>query len=103
MKKARAALAQLSGKLFEQRSPLDTKLPSAASRRPGDSTDAVRYTLEAVEHEIGNPLTAVGGLARMLAKTIDPTSEQGGHIRAILSETERIEQAVKQIGQTIMR
>jgi HD-like signal output (HDOD) protein len=103
MKKARAALAQLSGKLFEQRSPLDTKLPSAASRRPGDSTDAVRYTLEAVEHEIGNPLTAVGGLARMLAKTIDPTSEQGGHIRAILSETERLEQAVKQIGQTIMR
>jgi HD-like signal output (HDOD) protein len=104
MKKARAVLAQLSGKLREQRSPSDTKLRSlAASQKPGDSTEAVRHKLEAVEHEIRNPLTAVGGLVRMLAKTIDPTSEQGGHIKFILSETARLEQALKDIGQMVKR
>jgi signal transduction histidine kinase len=92
----------LSGKLREQRSPSDTKLRSlAASQKPGDSTEAVRHKLEAVEHEIRNPLTAVGGLVRMLAKTIDPTSEQGGHIKFILSETARLEQALKDIGQMV--
>ncbi len=104
MKKARAVLAQLSGKLLEQRSPSDTGLPSpAASQNPGDSTDAVRHTLEAVEHEIRDPLTAVGGLVRMLAKTIDPASDQGRYIKVILAETERLEQALKEIGQMIER
>ena len=100
MKKARAVLAQLSAKLREQRSPSDTRLPSlATSPKPGDSTDAGRYKLQAVEHEVRNPLTAVGGLVRMLAKTIDLTSEQTGHIKVMLAETERLEQALKEIGQ----
>jgi two-component system, sporulation sensor kinase E len=63
----------------------------------------VRYTLAAVEHEIRNPLTAVGGFVRMLAKTIDPTSYQGKYIKVILFETQKLEQALKGIGQMLER
>ncbi len=37
----------------------------------------------------------------MLAKTIDPASDQGGYIKVILAETERLEQALKGIGQML--
>jgi HD-like signal output (HDOD) protein len=104
MEKARAALAQLSGSLLERHSHSDNALPSFASlQNHGDSADAVRYTLAAVEHEIRNPLTAVGGFVRMLAKTIDPTSYQGKYIKVILSETQKLEQALKGIGQMLER
>ncbi len=98
MEKARAVLAQLSGKLAEQRPPLDTSLPSpAAPKNSGESTDAIRRTLETAEHEIRDPLTTVGGLVRMLATTIDPASDQGKYIQIMLAETERLEQALQGI------
>ncbi len=102
MEKARAVLAQLSGKLLERPSPTDTSLPSpAVLQNTGDSTDAVRPRLEAIEREVRDPLTAVGGFVRMLAKTIDPASDQGRYIKVILAETERLEQALKGIGQML--
>ena len=104
MEKATAALALLSGRLLERHSLSDTALPSFASlQNHEDSADAVRHTLEAVEHEIRNPLTAVGGFVRMLAKTIDPASDQGKYIKVILSETHRLELALKGIGQMLER
>jgi HD-like signal output (HDOD) protein len=101
MEKARVVLEQLSGKLPEQELPSDTGLPSpAAPRSRGDNTNAVRHTLETVEHEIRDPLTAVGGLVRRLAKTIDPASDQGKYVQVILAETERLEQALKGLAAT---
>ncbi len=104
MEKARAALAQLSGRLLQGNSPSDEALPSFATLQSREDTaDAIKHTLGAVEHEIRNPLTAVGGFVRRLAKTIDPESDQGKYIKLILSETERLEQALKGMGQMIER
>ena len=101
MEKARVVLAQLSAKLPEQHPPSDTGLLApAAPPNPGDSADAVRHTLETVEHEIRDPLTSVGGLVRRLAKTIDPASDQGKYVQVILAETERLEQALKGLAAT---
>ncbi len=105
MAKAQAVLAHLSGKLLEQHSPLVTGPPSpAALHNPGDNaTDAARPSLQAIEREVRGPLTAVGGLVRMLAKTIDPASDQGRYMKVILAETERLEQALKGIEQMLDR
>ncbi len=102
MEKARVVLEQLSDKLPEQQPPSDTGfLPPAEPQSLGDSTNAVRHTLETVEHEIRDPLTAVGGLVRRLAKTIDPASDQGKYVQVILAETERLEQALKGLAATL--
>jgi HD-like signal output (HDOD) protein len=102
MEKARAALAQLSAKLPEQQPPSDAgPLFPTAPQSPGDSANAVRHTLETVEHEIRDPLTAVGGLVRRLAKSIDPASDQGKYVQVILAETERLEQALKGFSATL--
>jgi hypothetical protein len=39
----------------------------------------------------------------MLARTIDPASDQGRYIKVILAETERLEQALKGIEQILDR
>jgi signal transduction histidine kinase len=102
MEKARVVLEQLSDKLPEKQPPSDTGfLPPAEPQSLGDSTNAVRHTLETVEHEIRDPLTAVGGLVRRLAKTIDPASDQGKYVQVILAETERLEQALKGLAATL--
>lgn len=105
MGKAQAVLAHLSGKLLEQHSPAVTGLPfPAALHNPGNNaSDAARPSLLAIEGEVRGPLTAVGGLVRMLAKTIDPASDQGRYMKVILAETERLEQALKGIEQMLDR
>jgi HD-like signal output (HDOD) protein len=105
MEKARAVLAHLSGKLREGHPSSVAGPPSPASlSEPGDDgAKAVAPALESIEHEIRDPLTVVGGLVRMLARTIDPASDQGRYIKVILAETERLEQALKGIEQILDR
>jgi len=52
---------------------------------------SVKDALEAVAHEIRNPLTAVGGFARRLAVSLDPDSQSGKYARVILDEALRLE------------
>jgi HD-like signal output (HDOD) protein len=100
MKKAYDSLALLSQKLVEGRRFV-CGMPTLAElhERPADAD--VRHALQAVEDEIRNPLTAVGGFARRLAKTIDPTADQAEYIRIILLETARLEQTLNGIGQVL--
>lgn len=58
---------------------------------------AVADTLQAVAHEIRNPLTAVGGFARRLATSLDPESEAGRYARMIIKEAQRLEDVLAQM------
>ena len=58
---------------------------------------AVSDTLEAVAHEIRNPLTVVGGFARRLATSLDPESQAGRYAKMILDEAQRLEQILAQM------
>jgi HD-like signal output (HDOD) protein len=70
-------------------------LPSLASVPREDR--AIQYTLQAVAHEIRNPLTAVGGFARKLAEALDPLSEGGKYAHFIVSEAERLEKVLAEV------
>jgi HD-like signal output (HDOD) protein len=81
MEKANQALVEMSEEMQEHLPTLDRISRDAGSIR----------TLEAVAHEIRNPLTAVGGFARRLANAMEPSSEGGRYARVILEETTRLE------------
>ena len=101
IKKAHEALTQLSQQLAERQPLPDTYTPSLddLERQLGDRS--ARHVLRAIEHEIRNPLTAVGGFARRLARTVDPASDQGKYIGIILSEAARLEAALNGIAQAL--
>jgi HD-like signal output (HDOD) protein len=100
MEKANQALARLASGPLDR--PSAQSLPSLETLPEEDQTsEAVKVTLEAVAHEIRNPLTVVGGFVRRLAKTIDPTSREGTYVRVIMTETDRLEQVLHGMGRIV--
>ena len=92
MEKANRALARLAGDALESplvQDPSPDELPEF-----GSAPHKTEMTLGAVAHEIRNRLMFVGRFARRLAKTIDPASREGTYLRVIMSETERLEEAL---------
>jgi HD-like signal output (HDOD) protein len=96
MEKANRVLNQLLEKL-----PTEPDQSSDNIRPCFDSldqeNDTIKQTLQAVAHEIRNPLVTVGGFARRLAETLDPGSEGGQYARIILEEAQRLEAALRGI------
>jgi two-component system, cell cycle response regulator len=97
MEKANRALTRLASNVLECTSvhglPSSDRLPEVS--RPSDTA---RATLEAAANEIRNRLTFVGRFASRLAKAIDPASREGTYVRVIMSETQRLEQALHGMG-----
>ena len=96
LEKANRTLSSLSEQMLSQRQTEPAgDLPSFDSLRAiEDKNEEVTHTLHAVAHEIRNPLTIVGGFARRLAKTIDPSSEGWRYVEAILEEAKRLERVL---------
>ncbi|MCX5813535.1 MAG: HDOD domain-containing protein [Proteobacteria bacterium] len=95
MEKANRALSNISEQLLKQKDTGD--LPSFDSLRGrDDKSEDIAYAIQAVAHEIRNPLTIVGGFARRLAKTMDPSSDGWKYIEIILGETRRLEHALEE-------
>jgi len=59
--------------------------------------DVITNTLQAVAHEIRNPLVAVAGFARKLSSALDPESKGGKYAQIILQEAQRLEEALNQM------
>ncbi len=89
VEKANVTLSRISEKIsLDQHVQEKNILPSLDSLR--DTLDSVS-TLQAVAHEIRNPLTVIGGFARRLATSVESDSAGSRYANIILDEVERVE------------
>ncbi len=96
IEKANRALSKLAEQMAT-RGDLAARsdLPSFQDLDEENKRDTIiAHTLQAVVHEIRNPLMAVGGFAKRLARTVDSNTEVGEYVRVILEKAERLEQAL---------
>jgi len=93
MEKANRALGKLSERIsspfFQQSFPSFEDLT-----HDGILPEDVDYVLQAVAHEIRNPLVAVTGFAKRLSTLVDPSSKGGKYVDVILRESKRLEEAL---------
>lgn len=99
MEKANRALSGISAKIsMMQLQGGGGEPPSFETiKEEGGGQDMVTHTLQAVAHEIRNPLVAVAGFARKLTTTLDPESKGGKYAQIILQEAQRLEEALNQM------
>jgi HD-like signal output (HDOD) protein len=95
MEKANVALSEISEKISSKVPGLEQPLPSLDSISEGD--EIVTHTLQAVVHEIRNPLLAVGGFAKKLSASMDPLSKGGKYVQIILEEARRLENVLSEM------
>lgn len=110
VEKANQALVGLTSRLGEG---LQHYAPPTAGATPAGSAspeedelrrvqdEAVAHTLDAVAHEIRNPLMSVGGFARRLAAQASAGEKVQRYAQAILAEAARLDQALEQINRML--
>ncbi len=96
VEKANRALSRISEKMFKEEGiTRPHALPTFISL--DEDRESSSQTLQAVVHEIRNPLLVVGGLARKLATSLDPDSTGGQYIQILLEEASRLENALSEM------
>ena len=94
MEKANRALTRLASTVLEC-TPAKGLPESNKSDESRLARDTARAAPKGVTHDIRNRLTAVERFARRLSRSIDPASREGTYVRVIMSETQRLEQALQ--------
>lgn len=98
IEKANQGLGRISEKINRYQDELSQQdLPSFDALNKEPNNPSVEYTLQAVAHEIRNPLVSVAGFAKRLAKTLDPESQGGKYVHIILEEAKRLEAALNEM------
>jgi HD-like signal output (HDOD) protein len=98
LEKANMTLSRISDQLTES-SQDQGILPFPTLDLDGKLADATVKTLQAVAHEIRNPLTVIGGFARRLVASVDMDSAESKYALIIIEEAARLESLLsKMIG-----
>ncbi len=91
MEGANRALIRISEKMSRHSAWTSGNTPLPSFETLSCTDDSTLYTLQAVAHEIRNPLTAVGGFARRLAQSVESDSQVARYANVILEEAKRLE------------
>ncbi len=99
MEKANRALSGISEKISLMQFQGGSTQPPSFETIKGEQRgqEVITQTLQAVAHEIRNPLVAVAGFARKLSTALDPESKGGRYAQIILQEAQRLEEALSQM------
>jgi HD-like signal output (HDOD) protein len=96
MEKANLALGKISSQLSDYEQDAGKRSLPSFDGLDGDE-EVVQETLQAVAHEIRNPLMAVGGLAKRLRAVLEPSSAGGKYAQIIFEEALRLEKALAEM------
>ncbi len=99
LEKANAALMGISQKLAQYTMDQPATLPTIKTL--DQSPSSASEVLQAVMHEIRNPLMVVGGFVTRLAKTMGPDSEGSRYVGVILEETSRLEKVMLEMNKKL--
>lgn len=97
MEKANMALGHISAKIAKEEAVSSSQEDYPSFDSLNEHGQIVTHTLQAVAHEIRNPLLAVGGFAKKLSNTIDPDSKGGRYLNIILEEATRLENVLAEM------
>jgi HD-like signal output (HDOD) protein len=111
MEKANLALSRLSSQLEPHVQAVISGQPMAMAPSPRSQhqeqadrrlqDEAVAHTLDAVVHEIRNPLMSVGGFARRLAKQVQGADHLKRYAEVIVAEAARLDQVLTDINRLL--
>ncbi|MBW1739107.1 MAG: HDOD domain-containing protein, partial [Deltaproteobacteria bacterium] len=104
MEKANLALARISASmetslrgLLDHVGQYDRSLTRITKEMAKDRKDILQNTLDAVAHEIRNPLLAIGGFAGRLARQAEEEDRGRQYAKIIAEESTRLERILKEI------
>jgi signal transduction histidine kinase len=104
MEKANQALARINASiessfqgLLDHVNQYDRSLTRMSEDMARDRKDILQNTLDAVAHEIRNPLLAIGGFARRLAGQATEEDRGRQYARIIAQESARLESVLKEM------
>jgi HD-like signal output (HDOD) protein len=104
MEKANRTLARINGslessfvKVFNLISDLEQSTVQEPAEELEEKNKLLENTLEAVVHEIRNPLMAIGGFAHRLAKNVEQRGDVIEYVHLITKESLRLEKVLKDL------
>lgn len=99
LEKANSALMRISQRLSI--CPIDESQTLPTLETLDGENQSPNDVLQAVMHEIRNPLMVVGGFVRKLAKSLGPDSEGSRYVGVILEEAMRLEKIMGEMNKKI--